>query len=112
MEENKTQIDRANSEVNVDRLVKRCGQCLFAEGGDKFDFKNGTTNYRYDCTLLTRKNNIVLLASGEEHFRWENQRACEHFEIATTTLRKREDLDKQKYDFKCDGHFEILPASV
>jgi len=107
-----TQKQATAEAVDLNAMVRRCGQCLFAEGGgDKFEFSNGTTNYRYNCKLLTRKDNIVLLGN-EEHFRWENQRACEHFEIATKTLRKREDLDTVKYDFICDGHFEIIKASA
>ncbi len=89
--------------------VMRCGSCLFAQGGDEFKFRNGETNFRYECTLRSRKGNIVFLDSQSEHYRWHNQKACEHFEGAGKSLKKRADLDHTKFDFLSDGHFEVLP---
>jgi hypothetical protein len=89
--------------------VMRCGSCLFAQGGDEFKFRNGETNFRYECTLRSRNYNIVFLDSQSEHYRWHNQKACEHFEGAGKSLKKRADLDHTKFDFLSDGHFEVLP---
>lgn len=112
-EKTKTEVQSQDCDSSpVENFVRRCGQCLFAEGGDKFEFKNGTTNYRYDCTCRSRKDNIVFLDHEPEKFVWENQRACEYFEPTTNHLIKREDLDNTKFDFRCDGHFQIVPASA
>lgn len=88
---------------------KRCGSCLFAQGGDEFKFRNGETNVRYTCTLMNRKGSIVLLNGDSFHYRWHNQRACEDYEPSSDkTLKKRPDLDKRYYYFLSDGHFEII----
>ena len=107
----KTNINNTTEPQHDAKLpVMRCGFCLFAQGGDEFKFRNGETNYRYECTLLSRNGNIVLLDSRSEHYRWHNQRACEHFEYAgRKSLKKRADLDHTKFYFLSDGHFEILP---
>jgi hypothetical protein len=89
--------------------VKRCGNCLFAQGGEQFKFSNGETNYRYKCSLISRDGNIVFLNSGGEYYRWKNQKACEHFESADKSLKKRAELDKTNFYFMCDGHFEVIP---
>ena len=97
-----------NQQLNI-AGVMRCGSCLFAQGGDEFKFRNGQTNYRYECTLRSRNGNIVFLDSGSEHYRCDNQKACENFEGAGKSLKKRADLDHTKFDFLSDGHFEVLP---
>ncbi|TZF84534.1 hypothetical protein FW774_05975 [Pedobacter sp. BS3] len=101
--------DSSNSSNSTKLPVMRCGDCLFAEGGKTVKFKNGKTNELYDCTLKSRNGNIVLLDSDIRQPVWHNSRACQHFEIMSKTLKKRADLDKEKYHFACDGHFEILP---
>lgn len=101
--------NEATNPASCQTAVMRCGDCLFAEGGKTVKFKNGKTNELYDCTLKSRNGNIVLLDSDIRQHVWHNSIACQHFEIMSKTLKKRADLDKEKYHFACDGHFEILP---
>lgn len=108
MSTEKTSLEN-DSQPSCLGAVMRCGSCLFAQGGDEFKFRNGETDYRYECTLRSRNGNIVFLDSESENYRWHNQKACEDFEGAGKSLKKRADLDHTKFDFLSDGHFEILP---
>lgn len=96
---------------NIQNIVQRCGKCSFAEGGDKVSFQSGDTNYRYNCTCLSRNKNIVLLDTLNEKIVWENQKACEKFNSTGSTLKKRIDLNKLSnisiHD-GCSGYFEIV----
>jgi len=89
--------------------VKRCGQCLFAEGGWEVEFNDGAKNIAYHCICIRRDSNIVFLEHRDDNFIvFENQKACANFEPATSILKKRSDIDKEEYFFKCDGYFEII----
>lgn len=89
--------------------IKRCGNCLFAEGGWEVKFNNGAKNFAFHCTCIHRDSNIVLLEHKDNNFIvFANQKACINFVPSTSKLKKRCDLDEEEYYFKCDGHFEII----
>jgi hypothetical protein len=89
-------------------VKNKCGQCLFAEGGDKVKFKNGDTNIWFNCHLCKRENDIVFLVYDETSIVWEDQNACDNFESAATSmLIKRSDLDIIQSKIANEGYFQI-----
>lgn len=96
------------NKVKNNKTNFRCGDCMFAEGGDVVEFRNGETNVKYKCTLISRNDNIVFLDNLSENYRWQNQKACKHFEGIGKILKKRDDLDNEKLNSSWEGYYEIL----